>query len=150
MYMFYRKIYKVFFFININQSINQSINETMKQKEDKSAFLEQFGDTPQLRVLDFLISEHFFDFTLTEIARQSEVSYNSLKSFLNKFLENKFLIKTRRVGKSDHYKLNTDNPIVKNIIKLAWELAKQDLDLEKNTNQEIISLKEKNNLLLSA
>ena len=34
----------------------------MKTKEDKSVFLECFGDTPQLRVLDFLIGNHFFDF----------------------------------------------------------------------------------------
>ena len=31
----------------------------MKIKENKSLFLEQFGDTPQLRVLDFLIDNHF-------------------------------------------------------------------------------------------
>ena len=46
----------------------------MKQKENKSFFLMQFGDTPQLRVLDFLIENHFFDFPMTEIARESNVS----------------------------------------------------------------------------
>lgn len=120
----------------------------MKRKENKSAFLEQFGDTPQLRVLDFLISEHFFDFTVTEIARRSEISYNSLKSFLDKFIENKFLIKTRRIGKSDYYKLNTDNTIVKNIIKLAWELTKQDVNVEERVNQEMMPLRNKNNIVL--
>lgn len=45
----------------------------MKAKENKSFFLMQFGDTPQLRVLDFLIGFHFFDYPLTEIARESNV-----------------------------------------------------------------------------
>jgi len=56
----------------------------MKIKENKTFFLMQFGDTPQLRVLDFLIGFHFFDYPLTEIARESNVSYNSLKAFLSK------------------------------------------------------------------
>jgi len=34
----------------------------MKTKQNKSLFLMNFGDTPQLRVMDFLIDNHFFDF----------------------------------------------------------------------------------------
>jgi len=53
----------------------------MKTKENKSLFLECFGDTPQLRVLDFLIDNHFFDYPITQISKESNVSYNSLKHF---------------------------------------------------------------------
>jgi len=96
----------------------------MKQKPNKSLFLEQFGDTPQLRVMDFMIENHFFDFPLTEIARESNVSYNSLKSFINNFLESGFFIRTRRVGKSDYFKLNLENLFVQNLMKLDWNLTK--------------------------
>ena len=99
----------------------------MKQKEDKSLFLEQFGDTPQLRVFDFLIGNYFFDFPMTEIARESNVSYNSLKKFFHKLIETNMLIKTRRIGKSDYYKLDVKNVFVKNLIKLNWILVKSDL-----------------------
>lgn len=90
----------------------------------------QFGDTPQLRVIDFLIDNHFFDYPLTEIARESNVSYNSLKSFFNQFISSGVVCKTRRIGKSDYFKLNMENPFVKNLIKLDWSLTK------KNTLQE--------------
>ncbi len=99
----------------------------MKVKENKSFFLMQFGDTPQLRVMDFLIENHFFDYPLTEIARGSNVSYNSLKSFFNDFIKSGVIIKTRRIGKSDYYKLNTDNPFIKNLIKLDWMLTKKNI-----------------------
>jgi len=99
----------------------------MKQKENKSFFLMQFGDTPQLRVLDFLIDNNFFDYPITEIARESNVSYNSLKLFLNDFIESGVLIKTRKIGKSDYYKLNIENPFVKNLIKLDWMLTKSNI-----------------------
>ncbi len=98
----------------------------MKEKKNKTLFLEQFGDTPQLRVLDFLIDNHFFDFPMTEIARGSNVSYNSLKLFFNKFIESGVLIKTRKIGKSDYYKLNVNNPFVSNIIKLDWIMVKRN------------------------
>jgi predicted transcriptional regulator len=102
----------------------------MKRKENKSFFLMQFGDTPQLRVLDFLIDNHFFDYPITEIARDSNVSYNSLKVFLNDFIESGVLVKSRKIGKSDYYKLNIENPFVKNLIKLDWMLTKSNI-LEK-------------------
>lgn len=97
----------------------------MKVKENKSIFLEYFGDTPQLRVLDFLIDNHFFDFPLTEIARGSNVSYNSLVSFFSDWIEKSILIKTRKIGKSDYYKLNLENSFVRNIMKLDWSLTKK-------------------------
>ena len=97
----------------------------MKIKQRKSLFLEQFGDTPQLRVLDFLINNHFFDYPMTEIARGSNVSYNSLKLFFDKFVASGILVKTRRIGKSEYYKLNIDNPFVSNLIKLDWLMVKR-------------------------
>jgi len=102
----------------------------MKQKQNKSFFLMQFGDTPQLRVLDFLIDNHFFDFPMTEIARESNVSYNSIILFFNDWIKSRILINTRKVGKSDYYKFNLENPFVKNLIKLDWTLTKSNTLLE--------------------
>ena len=102
-------------------------NNFMKQKENKSIFLECFGDTPQLRVFDFFMGDYFFDFPMTEIARGANVSYNSLKAFLPKLIETGILVKTRKIGKSDYYKFNTENIFVKNLIKLNWMLVKKDL-----------------------
>lgn len=99
----------------------------MKIKENKSLFLEYFGDTPQLRVLDFLIDNHFFDYPITEIAKGSNVSYNSLKVFFQKFVKSEIIIKTRKVGKSDYYKLNLENNFIKNLIKLDWIIVKRNV-----------------------
>jgi len=105
----------------------------MKKKENKSVFLECFGDTPQLRVFDFLIGFHFFDYPITEIARESNVSYNSLKVFFDSFVNSGIVIKTRKIGKSDYYKLNLENPFVSNLIKLDWMLVKSNVLGEDNS-----------------
>ena len=95
----------------------------MKNNEN-SVFIEIFGNNPIMKVLDFLISFQAFDYPLTEIAKNSGVSYSTLQIFWSKLERNKIVIKTRRVGKSDLYKLNTDNPAVKQLIKLDWNLLK--------------------------
>ena len=39
--------------------------------ENKTAFLEIFGDSPILRVLDFLVVNEDFDYSMTDIASLS-------------------------------------------------------------------------------
>lgn len=111
----------------------------MKIKQDKSVFLEKFGDSPRLRVLDFLIGNHFFDFPITEIAKGSNVSYNSLKSFFFQMIKDGFVIETRRLGKSDFYKLNIENPFIKQLIKIDWLLTEKEI-IPKRTEVTIQSM----------
>lgn len=90
---------------------------------DDSVFVEVFGGSPMIRVIDFLITFASFDYPLTEIAKNSRVSYSTLQTFWHKLEKNNIVIKTRRVGKSDLFKLNTENPAVKELIKLDWKLT---------------------------
>ncbi|MEK6894997.1 MAG: helix-turn-helix domain-containing protein [Nanoarchaeota archaeon] len=92
--------------------------------ENETIFVEVFGNNPITKVLDFLITYQLFDYPLTEIARNSGVSYSTLQTFWSKLERNNIVIKTRRVGKSDLYKLNTKNPAVKQLLKLDWNLIK--------------------------
>lgn len=92
--------------------------------EKESVFIEIFGNNPVIKVLDFLITFQAFDYPLTEIAKNSRVSYSTLQIFWNKLVGNNIVIKTRRVGKSNLYKLNTKNPAVQQLIKLDWNLVK--------------------------
>lgn len=91
--------------------------------ENESIFVEVFGSNPIMKVLDFLITFQAFDYPLTEIARNSGVGYSTLQTFWDKLVQNRVVIKTRRVGKSDLFKLNTHNPAVKQLIKLDWNLT---------------------------
>jgi len=99
----------------------------MRIKEDKSIFLEHMGDTSQLRVLDFLIENHFFDYPMTEIAKGANVGYFSFQKVFEVFFDSKILVKTRRIGKSDYFKLNLEHPFVKQIIPVYWGLIKGEI-----------------------
>ncbi len=115
----------------------------MKRKIFMSPFLKAFGDTPKLRVLDFLIDNDLFDYNLTEIARESNVSYNSLISFFDEFIKSGIVIRTRKQGKSELYKLNTDNLFVRHLIRLDVELTVGPLLKKSETklpNKEILAV----------
>lgn len=89
---------------------------------NETIFIEVFGNSPTMRVLDFLITFQAFDYPLTEITKNSRVSYSILQTFWSKLERNNIVVKTRRVGKSDMYKLNVKNPAVQQLIKLDWKL----------------------------
>lgn len=93
--------------------------------EQKSAFLEIFGESPILRVLDFLVINEDFDYSMTDIAELSGVGYSTLKLFWNKLEQEKIVTKTRTVGKAKMYKLDFSNPIVKKFRELYWETTKK-------------------------
>ncbi len=116
----------------------------MKKKRDKimeneTIFVEVFGNNPVIKVLDFLITFQLFDYPLTEIAKNSGVSYSTLQTFWEKLERNNIVIKTRRVGKSDLYKLNTKNPAVKQLIKLDWNLIKGVDEVENEVENEVVA-----------
>ena len=91
----------------------------------KTSFLKIFGDSPILRVLDFLVVNEDFDYSMTDIAKISEVGYSTLKLFWSKLEKEKIVVNTRIVGKAKMYKLNTDNPIIKKFRDFYWETTKQ-------------------------
>ena len=85
----------------------------------KSSFVNVFGDTPMIRIIDFMLCEgRYFDYSLSEIARHSGVGWSTLHRLWPKLVENGIVVKTRQIGRATLYKLNQENPIAKELIKL--------------------------------
>lgn len=98
--------------------------------ESKTIFLQIFGDTPILRVMDFLIVNDDFDYSMTDIAELSSVGYATLKLFWPQLEKNQIITKTREVGKAKLYRLNDANPILKKFKDFYWETTKQRIRTE--------------------
>ena len=99
----------------------------MEIKENKTIFLRTFGASPLLKVLDFLIVNEDFDYSMKDIAELSEVGYSTLKLFWNRLEKDRIVIQTRTVGKAKMYKLNLSNPLMKTFKEFYWKIAKQKL-----------------------
>lgn len=97
--------------------------------EEQSVFIRTFGDYPLIRVLDFLIYSRNFDYPITEIAKNADVNFQTLKKLWPQLKRNKIVVATRILGGATLYKINTANPVVKKIIELnnflCWQHAEK-------------------------
>jgi len=112
--------------------------------EDKSIFLEYFGSSPYIKVLDFLIQGQAFDYSMTEIAKGAEVGWSAFTNTWKQLLDKQIILPTRTIGNAKLFKLNKENPFVKKIIKLDWELTKLETNKlfeEKGWNKKVVAVK---------
>jgi hypothetical protein len=102
-----------------------------------------FGNCPQVKVLDFLLSSSNKYFNKFQIANGSEISRPTLDNFIDDFLEFGLLKKSNQ-----GYELNINSELVKYFIKANLLLANTEIDLQKdNFNLGNYSDDELNDLL---
>jgi len=104
-----------------------------------TVFLETFGDSPINRVLDFLVVNEDFDYSMTDIAVQSGVGYSTLKLFWNNLEKNKIVIQTRVVGRAKMYRIYLENPVVKKFRDFYWETTKQKVREEIKKKELVVA-----------
>lgn len=98
--------------------------------EQTSSFLNVMGDYPLTRLFDFLLTFDEFDYSLTEIAENAGVGYSTLQLLWPQVEGKELIICTRKVGKSNMFMINKKNPVVQELIKLQWEIAKSEMGKE--------------------
>lgn len=96
----------------------------------KTTFVKTLGGSPQVKVLDFLIANHFHSFSLVEIKDETKTGYATLKYLLPKMLKEKLVVIEKKVGKVNLYKLNLKNKAIKHLMAFDWTLTKQSLNLK--------------------
>ena len=96
----------------------------MKNTEERSVFLEYFGDYPLMRVLDFLIASRGMDYSMTETAKNSGVGWTAFSDIWPQLIKKNIVLFARKIGNAKLYKLNTQNPWVKELIKMDFLITK--------------------------
>ncbi|MEK6953189.1 MAG: hypothetical protein AABX29_09320 [Nanoarchaeota archaeon] len=100
--------------------------------EEKSSFRMVFGDSPIVKVIDFFLENREFDYSLTDIAKNSDIGWSTLHQFWNNIVKLGIVIKTRRIGRAELYKLNLNSPLVKKLIELDLDISKKMIEEEIN------------------
>ena len=99
----------------------------------KSMFIRTFGDYPLIRVLDFLIYSRDFDYPITEISKNANINFQTLKKLWPQLEMNAIIVTTRTLGGAVLYKINVANPKVQKIIELnnflCWENAEKEQEV---------------------
>ncbi|MBI2656618.1 hypothetical protein HYX03_02680 [Candidatus Woesearchaeota archaeon] len=93
----------------------------------KSLFIELFGDSPTIRVLDFLLTERELDFSISDMARNAGIGRATLYRIWDELIKNEIILPTRMIGKSRLYKLNIKNPKIKKLLEIDDMLILEEL-----------------------
>ena len=86
-------------------------------------FADVFGNRPEVRVLDFLMDHVGYDYTITDVARETGVSRPTLYKMWDNFIQLGLIKKTRRIGNAQLYELDDENPIVKKMVQFDFSLS---------------------------
>lgn len=86
--------------------------------EEQTIFKMTLGDSPVIRVLEFLIEGRGLDYSLTDIAENSGVGWTTLHRIWDNLEKTQTVVPTRVIGKAKLFKLNDKNPAVQQLVKL--------------------------------
>jgi hypothetical protein len=98
-------------------------------------FREALGDSPVIRVLDFLIEGRGLDYSLSDITENSKIGWTTLHRIWDKLVQLNIVVPTREIGRAKLFKLNEENPAVKKLINLYDTLLY--LETEKYFTKEV-------------
>lgn len=84
---------------------------------EESLFLEHVGDSPWMRILQYLIEGRNFDYTLTDMLNAG-VSWGTLNQIIPKLLKLGMIVKTRKIGRATLYRINQNHQAVKQLMAL--------------------------------
>ena len=94
---------------------------------EKSLFIEFMGDSPTIRVMDYLLTERDLDFSITDMAKNSGIGRTTLYRIWDSLIKNEIIIPTRTIGKAKLYKLNKENDKIKCLIEIDDKLIMEEL-----------------------
>lgn len=95
--------------------------------KNKSLFIEFMGDSPVIRVLDYLLTERELDFSITDMAENAGIGRATLYRVWDVLIKNSIIMHTRDIGKAKLFKLNIGNPKIKKLTEFYDMLILEEL-----------------------
>lgn len=112
----------------------------------KSIFVQTFGDSPFVRVLDFFLMFEGFDYSKSQVARETGVSRVTLDGIWAQLQEDSLIIPTRMIGRAQMFRLNKKSPRVKVLLELDFKLSKAAAEEEMALKQGIPATTNRQNI----
>ena len=94
---------------------------------EHSIFLEHVGDSPRMRLIQFLIEGRDFDYTLTDMLK-ANISWGTLNTLIAKLAEIGIVVPVRKVGNATLYKINNKNKTAQQLIVIYDSLILEEFD----------------------
>jgi hypothetical protein len=99
---------------------------------NETLFTKALGNTPKIKVLEFLIEGRELDYAISDIAEGSNISRTTLFRIWDDLIRMNIIKPTRVIGNAKLFKLNQKNLFVKKMIELFDTVILNSLINEKN------------------
>jgi len=110
----------------------------MKFQDEKTAFRELLGDTPKIRVLEYLLEGRELDHSIGDIAEGAGINRVTLFRMWHAILKSKIVIHTRDIGNAKLYKLNMKNPKIKVLIDLFDRIINTAFHEQRSAKERVL------------
>ena len=98
----------------------------MKFQDEPTIFREIFGDTPKVRVLEYLLEGRELDHSIGDIAEGAGINRVTLFRLWPEIEKSKLVEHTRNIGNAKLFKLNVKNPNVKILVEVFDRLINEE------------------------
>lgn len=98
----------------------------MRFQDEPTIFRELFGDTPKVRVLEYLLEGRELDHSIGDIAEGAGINRVTLFRLWPQIEKSKLVVHTRNIGNAKLFKLNMKNPYVKNLAEMFDKLINEE------------------------
>lgn len=100
-------------------------------KEAISPFVETFGATPLVKVIDFFLTYPSFDYTKSFVAKEVGISRITIDKMWKGLVKSGFIKETRTIGNADYFQLNRESERVRVLMKTAIGLSVSRMKIQK-------------------
>ncbi|MCR6691371.1 MAG: winged helix-turn-helix domain-containing protein [archaeon YNP-LCB-003-016] len=108
--------------------------------EYDSLLIKAFGNSPKLRILDYLLDYKLNDFTKKEIIEALGMSKITFYKYFKDLEDLGLVIPSRKIGRATLYRINLENPMVKLLIEYEMQLSLQIAEREAQKMKKIMEV----------
>jgi len=107
----------------------------MEPKECDSLLVKALGNSPKIRILDYLLDFKMNDFTKKEIVEALGMSKLTLYKYFEDLVDLGLVTPSRKIGRATLYKINLESPMVKALVENEMEFSRQiaEREIEKDS-----------------
>jgi len=98
----------------------------MSFQEESTIFRQLLGDTPKIRVLEYLLEGRELDHSLGDIAEGAGINRVTLFRLWPEIEKSKLVVHTRNIGNAKLFKLNMKNAYAKSIAELFDKVINEE------------------------
>src|SRR3989338_2906012 len=98
----------------------------MRFQDETTMFREMFGDTPKVRVLEYLLEGRELDHSIGDIAEGAGINRVTLFRLWPGIEKSNLVVNTRNIGNAKLFKLNVKNAYVKSIVELFDKMINEE------------------------